>query len=101
MSASIGGVIHLNIQKKLGRIKITHPEEKALRSEQIQSDNEIPMQESIDKLTIQIALIAVAYLLAYLLMVRCCGTTAAQHEVGHLRLQLPARRADGDAGEAR
>ena len=56
-------------QKKLGRIKITHPEEKALRSEQIQSDNEIPMQESIDKLTIQIALIAVAYLLAYLLMV--------------------------------
>ena len=69
MSASIGGVIHLNIQKKLGRIKITHPEEKALRSEQIQSDDEIPMQESIDKLTIQIALIAVAYLLAYLLMV--------------------------------
>ncbi len=56
-------------QKKLGRIKITHPEEKALRSEQIQSDDEIPMQESIDKLTIQIALIAVAYLLAYLLMV--------------------------------
>lgn len=69
LSASIGGVIHLNIQKKLGRIKITHPEEKALRSEQIQSDDEIPMQESIDKLTIQIALIAVAYLLAYLLMV--------------------------------
>ncbi|MFR5782704.1 MAG: hypothetical protein ACLUEK_13195, partial [Oscillospiraceae bacterium] len=69
LSASIGGVIHLNIQKKLGRIKITHPEEKVLRSEQIQSDDEIPMQESIDKLTIQIALIAVAYLLAYLLMV--------------------------------
>lgn len=68
LSASIGGVIHLNIQKKLGRIKVSHKEEKALRSEDIQSDDEIPMQESIDKLTIQIALIAVAYMLAYLLM---------------------------------
>lgn len=68
LSASIGGVIHLNIQKKLGRIKVLHKEEKALRSEDIQSDDEIPMQESIDKLTIQIALIAVAYMLAYLLM---------------------------------
>ena len=68
LSASIGGVIHLNIQKKLGRIKVLHKEEKALRSEDIQYDDEIPMQESIDKLTIQIALIAVAYMLAYLLM---------------------------------
>lgn len=68
LSASIGGVIHLNFQKKLGRIKVLHKEEKALRSEDIQSDDEIPMQESIDKLTIQIALIAVAYMLAYLLM---------------------------------
>lgn len=68
LSASIGGVIHLNIQKKLGRIKVLHKEEKALRSEDIQSDDEIPMQESIDKLTMQIALIAVAYMLAYLLM---------------------------------
>ena len=68
LSASIGGVIHLNIQKRRGKIKLMKVEEKALRSEQIQSDDEIPMQESIDKLTIQIALIALAYLLAYLLM---------------------------------
>lgn len=68
LSASIGGVIHLNIQKRRGKLKICHVDEKAIRSEEIQSDNEIPMQESIDKLTIQIALIAVAYLLAYLLM---------------------------------
>ncbi|MFR5782011.1 MAG: hypothetical protein ACLUEK_09320, partial [Oscillospiraceae bacterium] len=67
LSASIGGVIHLNIQAP-GKIKLMKVEEKALRSEQIQSDDEIPMQESIDKLTIQIALIALAYLLAYLLM---------------------------------
>ena len=67
-SASIGGVIHLNILKKQGKITSQRTEEGAIRSEQIQSENEIPMQESMDKLTVQVALIAVAYVLAYLLM---------------------------------
>ncbi len=66
--ASIGGVIHLNILRKKGKILTKATEEGALRSEEIQSDNEIPMQESIDKMTVQIALIALAYLLAYLFM---------------------------------
>ncbi len=66
--ASIGGVIHLNILKKHGKIIIKAPKEGEIRSEQIQSENEIPMQESIDKMTVQIALIAVAYLIAYLIM---------------------------------
>ena len=68
LSASIGGVIHLNILKKRGKITSQRTEEGAIRSEQIQSENEIPMQESMDKLTVQVALIAVAYVLAYLLM---------------------------------
>ena len=68
LSASIGGVIHLNLLRKRGLLHAQSHEEGALRSEEIQSDNEIPMQESIDKLTVQIALIAVAYLIAYLLM---------------------------------
>lgn len=68
LSASIGGVIHLNIQKRRGKIKIVHLDEKALRSEEIQSDNEIPMQESLDKLTVQVALIALAYMIAYFIM---------------------------------
>lgn len=68
MSASIGGVIHLNMLKRKGKIKLVAAKDRALRSEEIQSDDEIPMQESIDKMTIQIALIAVAYMLAYLLM---------------------------------
>ncbi len=67
LSASIGGVIHLSILNKRGVIRL-QSQEKKLRSEDIEADNEIPMQESIDKLTVQIALIAVAYLLAYLLM---------------------------------
>lgn len=68
LSASIGGVIHLNILRKQGKIKTLSAKEGAIRAEDIQSDNEIPMQESIDKMTIQIALIALAYMLAYLLM---------------------------------
>ncbi len=68
LSASIGGVIHLNILKKRGAIKRTATEEGALRSEEIQAADEIPMQESMDKMTVQIALIGAAYLLTYLLM---------------------------------
>ena len=68
LSASIGGVIYLNLMRKKGKLISGAKEEGAIRSEEIQSDDEIPMQESIDKLTVQIALIAVAYMIAYLLM---------------------------------
>ena len=68
LSASFGGVVHLNILRKKGLVKPQNCKEGALQSEQIQGNDEIPMQESIDKMTIQIALIGAAYLLAYLLM---------------------------------
>lgn len=68
LSASIGGVIHLNVLRKQGKLGTQNVEEGVIRTENIQSANEIPMQESIDKMTIQIALIALAYMLAYLLM---------------------------------
>ncbi|MBE5851469.1 MAG: hypothetical protein E7299_00710 [Lachnospiraceae bacterium] len=68
ISASIGGVIYLNLLKKRGKIVNRGMEEGKLRSEEIQSDNEIPMQESIDKLTVQIALIVGAYLITYIIM---------------------------------
>ena len=68
LSASIGGVIHLNILRKQGKIRTRKTEEGALRSEQVQSANEIPRMGSIDKMTIQVALVASAYLLAYLFM---------------------------------
>ena len=68
LSASIGGVIHLNVMKKRGRLpqKATGDQ---LNTERIEEENEIPMQESIDKITVQIALVFVAYLVAYGLMV--------------------------------
>ena len=65
LSASIGGVIHLNILKKRGYIKTQKSQEGAITENEIQSLDEIPMQESIDKFTIQVAL---SYLLAYVLM---------------------------------
>ena len=69
LSASMGGVVHLNILRKKGIIKPAAQKEQAISSEQIQGENEIPMQESMDKLTVQIALIGVSYLLSYGLMV--------------------------------
>ena len=64
--ASIGGVIHLNILRKKG--KITLDKGTGISNEEVEGENEIPMQESIDKFTVQVAFIVVAYLLAYILM---------------------------------
>ena len=66
LSASIGGVIYLNILKRNGRIKLDKGS--GVSQEAVEGQNEIPMQESIDKFTVQIALIVVAYMLAYFLM---------------------------------
>ena len=68
LSAAIGGVIHLNFLRKTKRIKLDKAAHHVLRSMDIEEENEIPMQDSLDKLTIQVCLIAVAYLLAYGLM---------------------------------
>ena len=66
LSASVGGVIYLNILKRTGKIKLDKGT--GANQEDVEGENEIPLQESLDKFTIQIALIMVAYLIAYLLM---------------------------------
>ena len=68
LSASIGGVIHLNILRRQGKIRAKDPQYNVILAEQIQASDESPMQESMDKMTTQIALIALSYLIAYLLM---------------------------------
>ena len=68
LSASIGGVIHLNILRRQGKIKPKDPHTGAILATEIQSEDESPMQESMDKMTTQIALIAVSYMIAYLMM---------------------------------
>jgi ESS family glutamate:Na+ symporter len=69
LSAAIGGVIHLNILKKKGKITVAEDEGAAsLTAEQIQSPDEIPMNGSIDKMTVQIAIIMGVYMVSYALM---------------------------------
>ena len=67
LSASIGGVIHLNILRKKGKVKTGDFKDTQAKKDAL-AECEVPMQESIDKMTIQIALIALAYVLAYGLM---------------------------------
>lgn len=66
LAASIGGVIHLNYLKRKGKIILDKGT--GMAGESVEGSNEIPMQESIDKFTVQFALIVVAYMLAYFLM---------------------------------
>ena len=71
LSASIGGVIHLNILRKKGmKYDWGHEdvETKAISLQEVQGPNEIPMNGSIDKLTMQLVLVALCYLIAYGIM---------------------------------
>lgn len=73
ISAALGGVVHLNILKRKGKINWINSEESAndvISAEEIQANNEIPMQGSIDKLTVQVAFVLAAYLVSYFMM---CG----------------------------
>lgn len=71
LSASIGGVIHLNILRKKGLdYDFGHKDEEtqALSLQDVQGKDEIPMNGSIDKLTMQLVLIFLSYLAAYGMM---------------------------------
>lgn len=65
LSASFGGVFYLNIKKRRGTLEISSGKREKYTVEDIQSENEIPMQESIDKMTIQVALVIFAYIICY------------------------------------
>ncbi len=67
LSAAIGGVIHLNIMRRRGRLNISGTKIKH-NTDRIERAIEIPMQESIDKMTVQLSLILVSYLMTYLIM---------------------------------
>ncbi len=67
LSAALGGVIHLNILKK--KHKIVHrgsENAEALGMGDVQGDDEIPMNGSMDKLSVQMAWVFVAYFLTHL-----------------------------------
>lgn len=68
LSASFGGVIHLNIMKRLGKLKTSNRNDGSVEDQRIETYNEIPMQSSIDKITIQVAFILVGYAITYFIM---------------------------------
>jgi ESS family glutamate:Na+ symporter len=68
VSASIGGVIYLNILKRKGRYHGDmgqNIKDENLTAEIITGHNEIPLSESMDKMTVQIALVFIGYIMAY------------------------------------
>ena len=67
LSASLGGVIHLNIIKKKKKLDISKDEgcEKELSGFEVQGADEIPMNGSMDKMSVQLAFIFVAYAITY------------------------------------
>ncbi|MBR2891412.1 MAG: hypothetical protein IKC22_03425 [Bacilli bacterium] len=66
LCASIGGVIYLNILKRQGKVKIvTQKEVEELSVENIQTKDEIGMNESIDKFSVQLAFVMIVYALSY------------------------------------
>lgn len=71
IAASAGGVLHLNHMRKQGKIDpsiINADEMEDLSAETITQEGEIPLSESLDKLTAQFGLIFIAYGLAFAAM---------------------------------
>ena len=68
ISAALGGVVHLNIRKKTGKLVKSSRTDGSNYTEAVEVPGEIPMQESVDKMTIQISLIITAYVIAYAIM---------------------------------
>ena len=67
ISASLGGVIRLAYLKKKKRVKINAGNMR-FQAEEVEASDEIPMTESVDKLTIQVALVIAAYFITFGIM---------------------------------
>lgn len=68
ISASLGGVFHLHVLKKRGKIKFSSLDEASLPEDEKDGANEIPVNGNLDKITFQLTFILIAYALSYLAM---------------------------------
>ena len=70
IASSIGGIIFLNSlrRKHIIQGEAAEIQEENLSAQSITGENEIPLSESMDKLTVQLALVFGTYALAYLFM---------------------------------
>lgn len=73
LTACVVGVIYLNILQR--RKKITRKESSSVSGsvtiDLFQSRNELPVSESVDRLSLQIALVLIVYLITYFVMYGC------------------------------
>ena len=67
LAASIGGVIYLNYLRRRNRLT-SRIEVNNISIDDVQTENDIPLTGSIDKFTIQVALVLICYTGSYLLM---------------------------------
>ena len=71
ISASVGGIFYLERLKRKGLVKTAFEDEIVTSVEENEnkpSKGEIPLSESMDKLTVQVALVLISYALAYIFM---------------------------------
>ena len=68
--ASIVGVVYLNILRKRGKLRVISADERVVehKLEDYVGDNEIPNTESVDKLTINVAVVVAIYAVVYGIM---------------------------------
>ena len=70
VACSIGGVIYLNVMRRRGNVKATSRVGDAeviddLKPSDVAGPNEIPLSDSIDKLTVEMGLVFITYAIAY------------------------------------
>lgn len=85
VSASIGGVIYLSYLRRRGRFsgEIGKDASDNMTLDEYVSDNEIPLSESMDKFTIQVSLVFISYILAFLFM-KCVNVVVDTGVLGGL-----------------
>ncbi len=68
LSASLGGVIHLEILKRKGKVAVQEEKDEILSGDEVQPRGEIPMNGGLDKLTVQLGFIIGTYTVTFLVM---------------------------------
>lgn len=66
--ACLVGVVYLNILKKKGKVSKAEEGEGTSKEEVVSTEGEVPLSDSIDKLTLQIVIISLVYFVTYLTM---------------------------------
>ncbi|MEE1199008.1 MAG: hypothetical protein U0K54_07690 [Acutalibacteraceae bacterium] len=66
--ASVFGIMYINIYKKRGQIKVRSLKNDEVIDQTASAETEIPDNESVDKFTLQVGFVALAYALSFIFM---------------------------------